>query len=67
LIKQCHSEEETPLEGRVINNKTIEQINTNNYWGYTVSYEREKYVINELTKLLRITGIVSQVLKLHNP
>jgi hypothetical protein len=47
----------------VINNKIIEQINTFNYLGCSLSYEREKEVATKVPKFLKITGIIDQVLK----
>jgi hypothetical protein len=43
----------------VINNKIIEQVNTFNYLGNLVSYEKEKDIGNKITKLLKITGIIN--------
>jgi hypothetical protein len=37
-----------------VNNKIIEQVNTFNYLGNLVSYEKEKDTHNKITKFLRI-------------
>jgi hypothetical protein len=47
----------------VISNKIIEQINTCNYFGCSLSYEKEKDVTVKLSKFLQIIGIINQVLK----
>jgi transposase len=47
----------------VINNKIIEQVNTFCYLGCTLSYKLEKDVTDKLSKFLKITGIINQVLK----
>jgi hypothetical protein len=47
----------------VINNKITEQINTFNYLGCSLSYEREKDVTTKISKFLQIAGIINQVLK----
>jgi hypothetical protein len=57
--------ERDPIRSKiVINNKIIEQINTFNYLGCSLSYEREKDVTTKVSKFLQITGIINQVLKL---
>jgi hypothetical protein len=43
----------------VINKKIIEQVNTFNYLGNLVSYEKEKYIDNKITTFLKITGIIN--------
>jgi hypothetical protein len=40
-----------------------EQVNTFSYLRCTLSYKQEKGVTNKLTKFLKITGIINQVLK----
>jgi hypothetical protein len=47
----------------VTNNKITEQVNTFNYLGCTLSYEQEKDATKKLSKFLKITGIINQVLK----
>jgi hypothetical protein len=46
----------------VISNKIIEHINTFNYLGCSLSYERAKDVTTKVSKFLQITGIINQVL-----
>lgn len=47
----------------VINNNTIEQINTFNYLGCSISYQDEKDITSKTMKFLKITGIINKVLK----
>jgi hypothetical protein len=47
----------------VINNKIIEQVNTFNYLGNLVSYEKEQDIDNKITKFLQITVIVNNTFK----
>jgi hypothetical protein len=47
----------------VINNKIIEHVNTFNYLGNFVSYEKEKGIHNKIAKFLKITGIISNTFK----
>jgi hypothetical protein len=47
----------------VINNKIIEQVNTFNYLGYLVSYEKEKGIDDKITKFLKITEIMNNTFK----
>jgi hypothetical protein len=47
----------------VINNTIIEQVNTFNYFGNLVSYEKEKYIDNKITTFLKITGIINNTFK----
>jgi hypothetical protein len=44
----------------------IDQINTFNYLGCSLSYEREKDVTTKVSKFLQITGIINKVLKPSN-
>jgi hypothetical protein len=41
----------------VIENKSLEQVNTFNYLGTLVSYENKKDIDSKISKLLKITGI----------
>jgi hypothetical protein len=50
----------------VINNKIIEQVNTFNYLGNLVSYEKEKDIDNRITKCLQKTGIIIIILIIIN-
>jgi hypothetical protein len=43
----------------VINNKIIEQVNTFNYFGNLVSYEKGKDIDNKITIFLKITGLIN--------
>jgi len=45
----------------VINNKIIEQVNSFNYLGNMISYEKELDTDNKLYKYLKITGILNNV------
>jgi hypothetical protein len=47
----------------VINNKIIEQVNTFNYLGNLVSYEKEKDIDNKNTKFRKITGLINNTFK----
>jgi len=46
----------------VIDNKIIEQVNSFNYLGNMISYEKELDVDNKLYNYLKITGILNNVL-----
>ena len=45
----------------VIDNKIIEQVNSFNYLGIVISYEKELYIDNKLHNYLKITGILNNV------
>jgi hypothetical protein len=47
----------------VINNNNIEQINTFDYLGCSISYNNEKDVTVKISKFLQITGIINRTLK----
>jgi hypothetical protein len=47
----------------VINNKIIEQVNTFNYLGNLVPYEKEKDTDNKITKFLKIAGLTNNTFK----
>jgi len=46
----------------VIDNKIIEQVNSFNYLGNMIPYEKELDIDNELHNYLKITGILNNVL-----
>jgi hypothetical protein len=46
-----------------INNKTLEQVNTFNYLGCTLSYEGEKDMPSKLSKFVQTIGVINQVFK----
>jgi hypothetical protein len=46
-----------------INNKKLEQVNTFNYLGCTLSYEGEKDMPSEISKFVRTIGVINQVFK----
>jgi len=46
----------------VIDNKIIEQVNSFNYLGSMISYEKELDIDNKLHNYLKITGILNNVL-----
>jgi hypothetical protein len=46
-----------------INNKTLEQVNTFNYLGCTLSYEAEKDMPTKISKFVKTIGAVNQVFK----
>jgi len=45
----------------VINNKIIEQVNSFNYLGNMISYEKELDIDKKLYMYLKITGILNNV------
>jgi hypothetical protein len=47
----------------VIDNKIIVQVNSFNYLGNMISYEKELYIDNKLHNYLKITGILNNVFK----
>jgi len=47
----------------VIDNKIIEQVNSFNYSGNMISYEKELDIDNKLHKYLKITGILNNVFR----
>ena len=47
----------------VIDNKIIEQVNSFNYSGNMISYEKEFDIDNKLRNYLKITGIINNVLR----
>ena len=47
----------------VINNDIIEQINTFNYLGCSISYQNETDITNKTTKFLQIIGIINKTFK----
>jgi len=59
-----------PFEGRdpvrtkiVIDNKIIVKVNSFNYLGNVISYEKELDIYNKLHKCFKFTGIINNVLK----
>ena len=49
----------------VIDNKIIEQVNSFNYLGNMMSYEKELVIDNKLQNYLKITGIINNVFRLQ--
>ena len=47
----------------VIDNKIIEQVNSLNYLGNVISYEKELDIDNKLHNYLKITGIINNVFR----
>ena len=47
----------------VIDNKIIEQVNSFNFLGYVISYEKELDIDNKLHNYLKITGILNNVFR----
>ena len=47
----------------VIDNKIIEQVNSFNYLGNMISYEKELDIYNKLHNYLKITGILNNVFR----
>jgi hypothetical protein len=47
----------------IINNRIIEQVNTFNYLGNLVSYEKDKDLDSKITKFLKISGIINNTFK----
>jgi hypothetical protein len=53
-----------PVRSKIcINNKTLEQVNTFNYLGCTLSYEGEKDMPSKISKFVQTIGVINQVLK----
>jgi hypothetical protein len=50
----------------VIDNKIIEQINSFNYLGNIIAYDKELDIDNKLHNYLKITGILNNVFKRQN-
>jgi hypothetical protein len=50
----------------VINNKIIKQVNTSNYLGNMISYDKELDIDNKLHNYLKITRILNNVFKPQN-
>jgi hypothetical protein len=46
-----------------INNKTLEQVDTFNYLGCTLSYEGEKDMPSKISKFLKTIGVINQIFK----
>jgi hypothetical protein len=54
-----------PVRSKIcINNKMLEQVNTFNYLGCTLSYEGEKDMPSKISKFVKTIGIINQVFKL---
>ena len=51
----------------VIDNKIIEQVNSFNYLGNMISFEKELDIDNKLHNYLKITGIINNVLDHQKP
>jgi len=51
----------------VIDNKIIEQVNSFNYLGKMISYEKELDIDNKLHNCLKITGILNNVFSPKKP
>ena len=47
----------------VIDNKIIEKVNSFNYLGNMISYEKELDIDNKLYNYLKITGIINNVFR----
>jgi hypothetical protein len=46
-----------------LDNKIIKQVNSFNYLGNVISYEKELDIDNKLHKYLKITGIINNVFR----
>ena len=51
----------------VIDNKIIEHVNSFNYLGNVISYEKELDIDNKLHNYLKITGIINNVFRPQKP
>ena len=51
----------------LIYNKIIEQVNSFNYLGNMISYEKELDIDNKLHNYLKITGIINNAFRPQNP
>ena len=51
----------------VIDNKIIEKVNSFNYLGNMISYEKEMDIDNKLHNYLKITGIINNVFRPQKP
>ena len=47
----------------VIDNKIIEKVNSFNYLGYMISYEKELDIDNKMHNYLKITDIINNVFR----
>ena len=63
-----------PFKGRdpvrtkiVINNKIIVKVNSLNYLGNVISYEKELVIYNKLHNYFKITGTINIVFKPQKP
>ena len=53
-----------PVRTKIItDNKIIEQVNSFNYLGNTISYEKELNIYNKLHNYLKITAILNNVFR----
>jgi hypothetical protein len=59
--------QEPVVSNIVIDNKIIEQVNSFNYLGNTIFYEKELDIDNKLQNYLKITGIINNVFRPQNP
>jgi hypothetical protein len=51
-----------PVRSKIcINNKALEQVNTFNYLGCTLSYEGEKDMPSKISKFVKTIGVINQV------
>jgi len=50
----------------VIDNKIIEQVNSFNYLGNMISYEKKLDIVSKLHNYLKITGILNNVFRPQN-
>ena len=49
----------------VVDNKIIEQVNSFNYLGNLIPYEKEVDIDNKLNNYLKITGIINSMFRLQ--
>jgi transposase len=52
-----------PIKSKIVINNEIIQVNTFNYLGNLISYEKEKDIDNKITKYLKITGLINNTFK----
>jgi hypothetical protein len=53
-----------PVRSKIcVNNKMLEQVNTFNYLGCTLSYEGEKDIPSKISKFVKTIGVINQVFK----
>jgi len=67
-IKSMAFKGRDPVRTKIVTgNKIIEQVNSFNYLGNMISYEKELDIDNKLHNYLKITGIINNVFRTQKP